>query len=100
MNDPLNRYMRGSDRLAALRLCVSHPFCAETIRDSCNSSLQLVAKRSHWVNKKRQATMNTLSSSPLQFPISVCVATRAPIQQTKSIAARDSKSVTKAHGSR
>jgi hypothetical protein len=30
--------------LAPLRLCVSHTFCAETIRDSCNSSLQLFAK--------------------------------------------------------
>jgi hypothetical protein len=71
MSDPLNRYM-GTQRsavldrryrrntlapsfvsfvsfcsnfrnLAPLRLGVSHPFCAETIRNSCNSSLQLFA---------------------------------------------------------
>jgi hypothetical protein len=32
---------------AAWRLGVSHPLRAETVRDSCNSSLQLFTKRSH-----------------------------------------------------
>jgi hypothetical protein len=47
MSDRLNRYMRRSGRLASLRCGVSRPFCAEKIRDLCNSSLQLFAKRSH-----------------------------------------------------
>jgi hypothetical protein len=41
MSYPLNGYMRRFGRLAPLRLCVRHPFCAETNRDSCNLSLQL-----------------------------------------------------------
>jgi hypothetical protein len=40
MSDSLNRYLRTFGRLAPLRLCVSHPFCAETIGDLCNASVQ------------------------------------------------------------
>jgi hypothetical protein len=70
MSDPLNRYMRRSGRLAPLCLSVSHPFCAETIRDSCNSSLQLLP--------------NTATMPPYQCLIRVPSVARQPFDLPRS----------------
>ena len=47
MSDSLNRYMGKSRLLGAFASLRESPVSAGSIRDSCNSSLQLFTKRSH-----------------------------------------------------